>query len=278
MKTKFIEAVAACNLMKVRMMLADELLLDPRGGTFSEMLMYAKDRIPNLFQQHNDFCHDVSEDPSTWNIDLVSKIKQDLICNFSEEKLTQYSVIAMEVGKEKAQTLSDELKVLDHYSIQTEKNINKNIQTRKLRESETLDYLDSAPKTRHNLVKSTIKKTEVSPNESLLGRMSLKLYTDELSRRLHLSLDYVDLDSLDVKYDYEYVSVAEDYWKNRRKDILVDYTRFHSPFDMIERYKILRVTYCGVENKVIKLKYSAQEDILKSSYFKLLKGTIHNFV
>ena len=47
MKQRYINAVTGRNLVKVRIMLADELLLDPRGNTFKEMLAYAKQNLPN---------------------------------------------------------------------------------------------------------------------------------------------------------------------------------------------------------------------------------------
>ena len=45
MKQKYINAVSSHDLDKVRIMLADELFLDPRGITFSEMLKYAKENF-----------------------------------------------------------------------------------------------------------------------------------------------------------------------------------------------------------------------------------------
>lgn len=108
MKQKYIDAVTNCNLVKVRIMLADELLLDPRGNTFKEMLAYAKQNLPNLFEDNKEANFVISPDRSTWDIDLVSEIKQDLISNFSVEKLALFQEVAMEVGKEKAKALADE--------------------------------------------------------------------------------------------------------------------------------------------------------------------------
>ena len=108
MKQKYIDAVAERNLVKVRIMLADELLLDPRGKTFKEMLAYAKQNISNLFEVNKEANFVISPDRSTWDIDLVSEIKQDLISNFSVEKLALFQEVAMEVGKEKAKALAEE--------------------------------------------------------------------------------------------------------------------------------------------------------------------------
>lgn len=108
MKQKYIDAVTNRNLMKVRIMLADELLLDPRGNTFKEMLAYAKENLPNLFEDNKEANFVISPERSTWDLDLVSEIKQDLIANFSVEKLALFQEVAMEVGKEKAKALAEE--------------------------------------------------------------------------------------------------------------------------------------------------------------------------
>lgn len=110
MKAKYIEAVASQNVRKVRMMLADELLLDPRGITFKEMLIHAKSNLPNLFEDNKEADYEISPDRDTWNIELASTIKQDLISNFSIEKLALFQEVAMEVGKEKAKALMAEEK------------------------------------------------------------------------------------------------------------------------------------------------------------------------
>lgn len=108
MKQKFIEAVAECNLDKARIMLADELLLDPRGNSLKEMLTYAEQNLPDLFEDNKMANFVISPDRNTWNIDLVSEIKQDLIPNFSIEKLALFQEVAMKVGKGKAKALEKE--------------------------------------------------------------------------------------------------------------------------------------------------------------------------
>lgn len=108
MKQKYIDAVANRNLIKVRIMLADELLLDPRGETFSEMLLYAKENLHDLFEPNNEANYEISPDRNNWDMDLASTIKQDLITNFSVEKLALFQEVVMEVGKDKAKALAEE--------------------------------------------------------------------------------------------------------------------------------------------------------------------------
>lgn len=108
MKQKYIDVVAEHKLIKVRMMLADELLLDPRGETFTEMLEYAKNNLPDLFEPNKVSNYEISLDESTWDIELASTIKQDLISNFSIEKLALFEKVARKIGEGKAKTLNEE--------------------------------------------------------------------------------------------------------------------------------------------------------------------------
>ena len=112
MKTGFTEAVNSHELAKVRMMLCNELLLDPRGNTFSEMLAYAKDNLHDLFEENKESNYEIPIDKSQWDSVLLSKVKRDLNSNFSVEKLALFQEIAMWVGREKANNLEEGQRVL----------------------------------------------------------------------------------------------------------------------------------------------------------------------
>lgn len=70
MKQEFVEAVAKKKLAKVRMSLTNELLLDPRGTTFSEMLSYAMSEIPELFDENKEAGYTVPSQEE-WDEDFV---------------------------------------------------------------------------------------------------------------------------------------------------------------------------------------------------------------
>ena len=53
MKQKFITAVNAGDVVSVRLMLSNELMLDPRGKSFDEMLFFAEKQLPNLYEADN---------------------------------------------------------------------------------------------------------------------------------------------------------------------------------------------------------------------------------
>lgn len=108
MEQDYINAVTDGNIIKVRIMLADELFMDPRATTFSEMLKYAMNNLPDLFEPDKAANYEFSTDKSTWNIGLASEIKQNLILNFSKEKLALFQDVVMEIGKDKAKTLTEQ--------------------------------------------------------------------------------------------------------------------------------------------------------------------------
>lgn len=108
MKPRYIDAVSSHNLMKVRIMLADELLLDPRGKTFTEMLAYAQNNLPDLYETNEVSNYELPLDENSWDIELASTIKQDLISNFSIEKLALFEKVARKIGEGKARTLNEE--------------------------------------------------------------------------------------------------------------------------------------------------------------------------
>ena len=101
MKQEFLNAVADRNLAKVRMSLTNELLLDPRGKFFSEMLSYAMTNLPNLFDENREAEYTVPPQEN-WDKEFMLKVKNDLDSNFSKEKLAFYEAVVKAVGRNKA--------------------------------------------------------------------------------------------------------------------------------------------------------------------------------
>lgn len=111
MTKEFIKAVSSNNLPMVRMMLSNELLLDPRGKTFAEMLEFAKDKLPNLFEVEKASRFAIPANKDEWTDDTLSKMKRDLNMNFSVEKLALFEEMAKYLGANKAATLDNEEKI-----------------------------------------------------------------------------------------------------------------------------------------------------------------------
>ena len=106
MKAKFIKAVEGGDLVSVRLFIANELMLDPRGKSFSEMKNFAETKFSNLYDI--DDAKSYSSVKTEWNEDLLFTIKNDLDSNFSKEKLAIYEDVAKFVLRDKAEQLNKE--------------------------------------------------------------------------------------------------------------------------------------------------------------------------
>ncbi len=80
----FQEAVKSGDVMGVRIMLKDILLLDLTFNDFNEMLDYARN-MPGLFDEHDG--KEFILDPTEWNDDYMNKQMVQIIGNFSHERL-----------------------------------------------------------------------------------------------------------------------------------------------------------------------------------------------
>lgn len=107
MKQTFIESVKSGDVEEVRLALSNELLLDPRGKTFAEMLNYAKANFSNLFEENKEAGYEVLP-KEQWDEDFLFTVKNDLDSNFSVEKLAFYQAVIEIVGKDKMASLDEE--------------------------------------------------------------------------------------------------------------------------------------------------------------------------
>ena len=107
MKQTFIESVKSGDVEEVRLALSNELLLDPRGKTFTEMLNYAKANFSNLFEENKEAGYEVLP-KDQWDEDFLFTVKNDLDSNFSVEKLAFYQAVIEIVGKDKMASLDEE--------------------------------------------------------------------------------------------------------------------------------------------------------------------------
>ena len=107
MKAKFIKAVDSGDITNVRLFLINELMLDPRGKSFTEMKSYAESKLNNLYDDDNGKTYDKEE--SEWDDTFLFEVKNDMIDNFSKERLAFYEMVAKLVLKDKAEHLEQEM-------------------------------------------------------------------------------------------------------------------------------------------------------------------------
>ena len=126
MRPKFIKSVEDSNYVRVRISLANELMLDPRGKSFKEMLSYAENKLSDLYETHDGASY--SENSEDWNKELLYRVKNDLDYNFSRERVLFYEKIAKYVLQEKAKQLDieeqEELRKKNNEEIYTQTQIN----------------------------------------------------------------------------------------------------------------------------------------------------------
>lgn len=121
MKQDFIKAVADHDVAMVRLALANELLLDPRGVSFGEMLAYAQKRMPGLFEENKEANYSVPPQDE-WDNSFLFTVKNDLDTNFSKEKLAFFETVVKVVAKEKINRLNEEDRRREEHARQTESN------------------------------------------------------------------------------------------------------------------------------------------------------------
>ena len=126
MRPKFIKSVDEADVVGVRIFLANELMLDPRGKSFKEMLSYAESKLGDLYEGHDGIFY--SENSDEWNEELLYRVKNDLDYNFSRERVLFYEKIAKYVLQEKAKQLDseeqEELRKKNNEEIYTQTQIN----------------------------------------------------------------------------------------------------------------------------------------------------------
>lgn len=108
MRQKFIIAVDEHDLVRVRLLLSNELLLDPRGISFREMLDFAEGKLIDLFQPHDGAILQAAQE--TWDQNLLFKVQHELEGNFSRDRLLYYERMAKVVLSEKSEALENEEK------------------------------------------------------------------------------------------------------------------------------------------------------------------------
>lgn len=82
---EFAQAVEAGNLLRVRIMLKDSLLLDPTLVMFGEREAYAKERLADLYDAHDG--EELKLDEGDWNKDYLNQQMVNVVTNFSRERV-----------------------------------------------------------------------------------------------------------------------------------------------------------------------------------------------
>ena len=82
---EFNSAIKNGNLLRVRIMLKDSLIVDPTFVQFNEMFAYARQALPTLLVPFDN--SDLENDRSKWDKDLMNMELVEIINNFSEARI-----------------------------------------------------------------------------------------------------------------------------------------------------------------------------------------------
>lgn len=83
--SEFIDAVSSRNLLRVRIMLKDSLLVDKQFNLFREMRTYAENKGLNIWM---DKTEDIEiADKAEWNLDLMNLELTRLVNDFTKERI-----------------------------------------------------------------------------------------------------------------------------------------------------------------------------------------------
>ena len=103
---EFAEAVQSENIMRVRIMLKDSLLLDPTAGQFQEMEQYAMEKLGNIYTEHDG--EKLNFDVTSWNEDYLNEQMVAVIGCFSKERVELLKSMVRFLYKEKADKIRKE--------------------------------------------------------------------------------------------------------------------------------------------------------------------------
>ena len=82
---EFNSAIKTGNLLRVRIMLKDSLIVDPTFVQFNEMLAYARTELPELLEPYDNGT--LENDSGKWDKDLMNMELVEIVNNFSQTRI-----------------------------------------------------------------------------------------------------------------------------------------------------------------------------------------------
>lgn len=101
---EFKETVDTGKKTRVRIMLKDIMLVDPSMNQFDEMLAYAKTKIADLYDEHNEEI--LKYDRSEWNESYLNSQMVAVVSNFSKERVELLRNMVKYIYRDKAERSS----------------------------------------------------------------------------------------------------------------------------------------------------------------------------
>lgn len=105
-REEFKEAVEKNDLTTVRVMIKGSFVIDPTFKKLNEYIKYAEDRLPDLYEEHDD---DEFEN-SDWNKDYMNKQLNKLMYNFSKERIAHLKEVCKSIYGERIERIEQRRK------------------------------------------------------------------------------------------------------------------------------------------------------------------------
>lgn len=104
---EFLEAVEKMDLTLVRVMIKNSLVSDPTFKEFKELISYAKSNIDELYEEHDG--DDFVTDSSLWDKSYMNKQLNNLMYNFSEERIKHLKKVCESVYSDRIRSISSKI-------------------------------------------------------------------------------------------------------------------------------------------------------------------------
>lgn len=113
----FKKAVEENSKVHVRIMLKDAMLVDPSMKNFNEMISYAEQKMPDLYDLHDG--EKLKDSEADWNRDYMNEQMVAGVTNFSRERISLLKQIIRYLYKDQIPTMT----VTNNLKQETEKSL-----------------------------------------------------------------------------------------------------------------------------------------------------------
>ena len=103
---EFMETVDMGKTLRTKIMLKDSMLVDPTLITFEEMISYAEDKMPDLYDEHDEEVLKYSV--GDWTESYLNAQMVAVVGNFSRERIELLKNVVRYLYKDKANIIKEE--------------------------------------------------------------------------------------------------------------------------------------------------------------------------
>ena len=103
---EFMETVDMGKTLRTKIMLKDSMLVDPTLIMFEEMISYAEDKMPDLYDEHDE--EELKYSVGDWTESYLNAQMVAVVGNFSKERIELLKNVVRYLYKDKADYIKEE--------------------------------------------------------------------------------------------------------------------------------------------------------------------------